>query len=78
MDGVERGRGDWVLKVILLLQAKEIYVLCENFMYTGLSPVLSPCYFILTLATLISPALYSFAMASAEISLLTIASAAPW
>jgi len=34
-----RGRGDWVLKVVLLLQAKEIYVLCENFMYTGLPPI---------------------------------------
>jgi len=36
--------GDWVLKVVLLLQPKEIYVLCENFMYTGLPPISScPC-----------------------------------
>ena len=37
--GFGRGRGDWVLGVVLLLQATEIYVLCKNFMYTGLPPV---------------------------------------
>jgi len=41
---------NWVLIVGLLLQAKEIYTLCKNFMYTGLSPVLSPCHFVLTSA----------------------------
>jgi len=41
-EGEGRGRGDWVLKDVLL-QAKEIYALCENFMYTELPPVPSPC-----------------------------------
>ena len=42
--GFGHGRGNWVLEVVLLLQAKEIYALCENFMYTGLPPVPScPC-----------------------------------
>ena len=36
--GFGRGRGDWGLGVVLL-QATEIYVLCENFVYTGLPPV---------------------------------------
>ena len=38
--GFGRGCGDWVLKVVLLLQAKEIYALYEKFYVHRTAPCL--------------------------------------
>jgi len=50
-------------------------MLCENFMYTRLSPILSPYYFILPPVALLTLTLYLFAMTSAGILPSAMASA---
>ena len=57
---------------------KKIYVLYENFMYTGLPLVLSPCHFVLTSAALIAPVFYYFALVSARVLASTMRSASSW
>ena len=51
----------------LCCKLRKIYMLCEHFMYTILSPVLSPRHFALPLVTLVTPVLSPFTMASTRV-----------
>jgi len=61
------GCSDWVLRLSYSCKLKKIYILCENFMYTGLPSVPLPCHFVLTPAALVAPVFCPLAMVSAGV-----------